>query len=519
MGGEGVGRASHGEATSLRDYLRVVRRRKWVILQAVVLVPLAATLWAMQQDPVYVASAEVLVQQNIAQSLTGTNVSSGPPDRALETQARLAKVPEIGERTLAALKIKDMTVSEFQRAATVAVNKDTDILHFSVQHGDPKRAMLLASEYARQYTLYRSRLDTNSLARARGELKARIHQLDREGKRGTDLYTSLVDKEQQLATLEALQTSSVFVVRTAIEAFKVRPNPKRNALLGLVLGLVLGLGLAFVWEALDTRVRTTEEIGERLGLPLLARLPSPPRRLQTANRLVMLAQPNSSESEPYRVLRTNFEFFNLEQGARTVMVTSAVEQEGKSTTVANLAVALARGGQRVILVDLDLRRPILDRLFRLEGRPGFTDAALGRAVLDPIEGEVGGARGSLQVVTSGRVPHDVGEFVGSDELARTLAELRAQSDIVLIDAPPLLLVGDAMALSANVDALIVITRVNVVRREMLNELRRVLDACPATKLGFVVTAAESEDNFGAEYGYAYGYGHGVPRPRKGGTRA
>ncbi|MBI4171380.1 MAG: hypothetical protein HY511_01340, partial [Actinobacteria bacterium] len=188
----------------MRDYLRVVRRRKWVILQAVVLVPLAATLWAVQQDPVYVASAEVLVsQQNIAQSLTGTDVSGGgPPERALATQARLAEGPEVARRTLAALKITDMTVTELMIASTVTARKNTDILTFAVRLADPKRAALLASELAREYTLYRSRLDTVSLARARDEVKARIALLDREGKQGSALYASLLDKEQQLATLE-----------------------------------------------------------------------------------------------------------------------------------------------------------------------------------------------------------------------------------------------------------------------------------------------------------------------------
>jgi len=518
VGGEGVGRAAHGEATTLRDYLRVVRRRKWVILQAVVLVPLAATLWAVQQDPVYVASAEVLVtQQNIAQSLTGTDVSGGgPPERALATQARLAEGPEVARRTLAALKITDMTVTELMIASTVTARKNTDILTFAVRLADPKRAALLASELAREYTLYRSRLDTVSLARARDEVKARIALLDREGKQGSALYASLLDKEQQLATLEALQTSNASVVREAVNPYKISPRPQRNALLGLALGLVFGLGVAFIWEALDTRVRSTDEIGERLGLSLLARIPEPPRHLQTANRLVMLAEPNSDAAEAYRILRTNFEFMNLEQGARTVMVTSAVGQEGKSTTIANLAVALARGGRRVILVDLDLRRPILDRFFDLEGRPGVTDVALGRAVLDSMEADVGdnALRGSLQVVTSGPLPNNAGEFVDSDGLARILEDLRERADIVLVDAPPLLLVGDAMALSAHVDALIVIARINTMRRPMLGELRRVLDACPAAKLGLVVTGAQLETGYGYEYGYGHGYGYASSRSRR-----
>jgi len=207
------------------------------------------------------------------------------------------------------------------------------------------------------------------------------------------------------------------------------------------------------------------------------------------------------------------------------VITSAVELEGKSTTIANLAVALARSGERVILADLDLRRPYVERFFDLHG-PGLTDIALGQAELDdalvPIlipgavgrNGNVVGAYdtvrgldpdkpGSLQVLPVGPLPPDPGEFVGSRRLEGILEELRERADTVLLDAPPVLHVGDAMTLSTKVDGLIVVSRLNVVRRHMLAELRRHLAASPTTKLGFLLTGAGDEQSYG--YGYGYGY--------------
>jgi len=223
----------------------------------------------------------------------------------------------------------------------------------------------------------------------------------------------------------------------------------------------------------------------------------------------MLADPGSAEAEPFRVLRTNFEFFNVEHGARTVMVTSAHEKEGKSTTLANLAVTLARAGRRVTVVDLDLRRPSLERLFRLKPGPGVTEVARGRAKLStalthvPIAEDDADtdADGTLHVLGAGAIPADVAEFIAGKPLANLLRALRRRGDIVLIDAPPLLGTGDAMALSARVDALVVVTRLHALRRPLLGELRRVLDTCPTRKLGFVLTGAQDEDDLDTDYDY------------------
>lgn len=515
---EGERATGRTEIRSLRDHLQVLRRRKWLILQAVLIVPTLAVLLALRQDAVYQASSEVLLNtQNLALSLTGTSdpLSTRTPERIAETQAQLARVPEVAKRVLERAGVRDRTPEDFLAASAVVPRTNADLLILTVNDGDPALATRLASIYAQEYTKYRSALDTASYTRARLEVEREIARLERRNERDSALYASLVEKQQQLRTIEALQTANASVVRDAGRAYKISPRPKRNGILGLALGVILGLGLAFLREALDTRVRTTEEIEHVLGMPLLARIPAPRRDLQRANRLVMVAHPSSSEAEAYRILRTNFDFFNLDAGARTVMVTSAVSQEGKSTTIANLAVALTRAGHRVVLVDLDLRRPILGRFFNL-AQPGASDISLTREPLEQVVLDYGEERpesddgeqrqGSLEVLTSRRMTQGAGEYVGSEELGRILEMLRDRADIVLVDAPPLLLLGDALQLSAKVDAIIVVTRLGVVQRQMLPDLRRALDGCAAAKLGFVLTGADREDTYRYAYGYGYGYG-------------
>jgi tyrosine-protein kinase len=523
-------KASHNDA-SLRDYLQVLRRRGWLVLAAVVLVPTLAVLLSLRGQSLYQSKAQVLLShQNLASSLT-MNVQDPSAfvqaDRLAQTQANVARVPEIARSMLERLGIHELTPKRFLADSSVSAGQNSDILTFKVTNHDPLLARRMVEGYAREYTRYRRRLDTAALAAALAGVTRRLGQLERSHQAGTALYGSLVDRQEQLATMEALQTSNAFVVEHASVPVKVAPTPTRNGILGLLLGIVLGVGLAFLWDALDTRIRNTEEIAERLGVPLLARLPEPPRRVSSKDWLSTLAEPRSASAEAFRMLRTNLEFVLLDRNIKTIMVTSSVEREGKSTTVANLAVALAHARKRVAVVDLDLRRPYIHRFFDLEG-PGLTDVALGRVHLNealaPVavktfdaprnaiaNGHANGnghaeLHGRLDVLPSGVIPPDPGEFVGRRSVAEIVRQLAAEADIVLVDAPPVLHVGDAIALSAIVDAVLVVTRMKVVRRNMLVELALALSRTPVPTLGFVVTGAQEEPG----YGYGYGYGYPVP---------
>jgi succinoglycan biosynthesis transport protein ExoP len=502
--------------STLHDYLQVVQRRKWLIVQALVLVPLAALVFSLRQHHVYQASSGVLLSnQSLTSQLSGTIDPSAyqQPDRFAQTQADLAHVPIVAERTLRALGLHNRSAQDLLKNYSASPRSNANLLQIAASDRDPKTAVALANTLANQYVLYKSEIDRSQLVRARSDVARKLAALEAAGKKNTAFYDRLVQSDQQLQTMEALQTPPV-VVRTAVRADQVQPRTPRNIVLGLALGLVLGIGLAFLWEALDTRVRSAEEIGERLGMPLLARLPAPSKRLRGDDLLVMLEEPYDSDSEPFRMLATNLDFVNLGRSARTLMVTSAVEAEGKSTTAANLAIALARAGRHVVLVDLDLRRPYLHRFFDLEGRAGVTHVALGRVLLQealvqiPL-GELGDAHGQgggmLEVLPTGPLPPNAGEFAAGAALTEIMQRLSGHADIVIVDTPPMLQVGDAMAMSAKVDGVIVVTRLSVARRGILDEVRRLLDTAPTQKLGFVLTEAEAEGGYGASYYYrAYG---------------
>jgi capsular exopolysaccharide synthesis family protein len=500
-------------APSLLDYLQVLRRHKLVFLLIVFIVSGTAVALSIRQPPVYQASARVL--------LASQNSSNGAspyvdPARVAETQAELARVPPVLRLAIAAVPEAHLSQETLLEKSTVATTLGSDLLTFSVKNTSPELAMRLANAYATAFTQYRHRLDVRDVQTNLDRVRRQLTQLRATGATGSEDYRNLVTEERQLAAQAAIQTPSLQVVDRAHQAPKVGPRTKRNGLIAFCLGIMLALIVVFLMDALDTRVRSADTIRDALGLPLLGRLPAPPARLVKGGGIVMLNEPASFEAEAFKVLRASFDFANGEHGSRTVMFTSAGNTEGKSTTAANLAVALARAGRHVILVDADLRRPTLHTIFGLDERPGLTDVELGDAQLEnalrviPFTDAASGAdavngasrrSGRLQVLPAGHALHDPDELGAERASGRIIQRARELADIVLVDAAPLL-VGDAIALSAHVDALVLITRLSATRRSTLDEVGRILDASPAIKLGFVLTGAEKGEGYATFRTYA-----------------
>ena len=259
----------------------------------------------------------------------------------------------------------------------MTVNPNADLLVFSVSDPFPAAARKLALAYATQFKVYRHRLDTQSLAVALADVRRKLDAIAASGGIASPLFRTLTDSYRSLQSLQTLQAAgpSTLVVGPAGNVSLVQPKTRRNLILGILAGLALGIGLAFLREALDTRVHSAEEMRARLGLPLLGHLPRPHRRLRGARQLATLSEPTGQSAEAFRILKANLDIRLVWQDVKSIIVTSTAQGEGKSTTAANLAVTVARSGRHVILVDLDLRHPGIDRFFDLGDRPGLTSVA------------------------------------------------------------------------------------------------------------------------------------------------
>jgi tyrosine-protein kinase len=500
------------EQRTLGDYIAILRRRIWVVLPAIVLVGGLAYGHSTSQHKVYRASAEILLsRQSISSIVTGVQNQDAlaDPVRFAQTQAELAQSPEVAQQAVTRAAVAGQTASGLLQNSRVTPSVNADLLRFTVDGSDPAIAARLAQAYAEAFTAFRISLNTKQLANAYDELQVRIEQLRNAGQEGTPLYRQLVGNAQQLRTLELLQTPDV-VVKPATSAHRIAPRPVRAGLLGVGLGLLLGLALAFLWEALDKRVRKEAEIEAALGLPVLARVP--PHGPGMEGGLWMIQDSENPHADAVRRLRTNLEFANLDSKARMIMITSAVQEEGKSTTAADLAVAFAQAGRDVVLVDLDLRRPVLADMFKLGRGPGLTDVVIGRTGLDqalvtiPMQasGSVSQSRsgdsvGSLRVLPAGTLPASPGQFIGTEALARTLEQLRKEDALILVDTPPLLAVGDAATLAAQMDGIVVITRLDRMSRGVLARLGHELESSGGAKLGIVMTGMNIRPTY--EYGY------------------
>jgi capsular exopolysaccharide synthesis family protein len=317
-------------------------------------------------------------------------------------------------------------------------------------------------------------------------------------------------------------------------AFPVRPvRPRKllSVLLAGMLGMVLGIGAAFTREQLDTRVRTREDLrtasgelpvlgaiprmqtpaepGESLGKRSIARIldRGNGRRLGVEDRLVTRVDPRSPVSEAYRALRTNITFSRMERPPRTLVFTSAMPGDGKSTSASNLAITLAQQGINGVLIDADLRRGALHQAFAMDREPGLSELLLGRAALDDVvrSVELGGDR-VLNFIASGGFPANPAELLGSPRMRELLAGLMAPYDTVILDAPPLNLVTDAAILGTLADGVIVVARAAATDRGALAHAISQLDAVNAPILGTILNNVDArKERYYGSYAVAGSY--------------
>jgi capsular exopolysaccharide synthesis family protein len=509
--------------TSLADYLGVLRRRWWILVLSTLIAAASGYLYSKAQSPEFAAKAVVRLsaQPISAQINPGGNQSATQTAVFVANEQAFAAAPTVVGPTVQALHLP-LTNAQFLKRGSVSGDSGSGLLTFACNAASGPESETCATAWANQYMHAATKRDLAQIGQQLTPLltqkKAAIKQIDSATTAGANAkaYTlgqQLKSLNDQIVKLQSLQTGvkGNRQLSAADTSTRVRPQTKRNVVAGAAVGLVIGLLLIGLLESLDTRVRRSDEFGAMLGLPLLSRIPTPTRAMRREQRLAMAGDDDPRYSEAYRRLRMNFDFANVKSQARTVMLTSALEQEGKSTTVANLAIAMAKAGRHVALVDLDLRRPILHRFFGLEGRPGIVDVAMNGAKVGPelYSVDIPEATGTLAVMPVGSMLSNPADFLESPAVDEILRQVADRVDVVLIDSAPMLPVSDSVALSAKVDGILVVIPAGA-KRQVVGELHRTFDAGHTPLIGFILTSAEHETS--GYYGGSYYYytAHGRP---------
>ena len=535
-------------SADLRKYFWLIWRWAWLIALTAVLAALGAYIFSRMQTPIYQANTTILVNKSASSQASNYSAIYLTSERLTSTYAAMLTKKPMMDKVIERLGIKDTTL-EFN----VKVNpvRDTQLLQLLVESTDPYMAANVANELVTvftdeirklqeskylaskdnlqsQLTYLEKQIEDNSKAldtliqnnikliqqqpssneviteptqtleeRARQLNTPEIDQLETRLTQYRQIYASVLASYEQVRLAEAQTTTSFIQVEMAVPPEKaIRPQVLRNTLLAAIVGLMLAIGVIFAIEFLDDTIRDPETITSLTGLPVLATIS---RHEQTANEPITQAHPRSPVSKSFRSLRTNVKYAGVDKPIRRLIISSPTPEDGKTTIATNLATALAQGGSKVVLIDADLRRPRIHKVFGLENKVGLSSLFVQPEIyadgyFQSVKTE------NLHILPSGGTPPNPSELLGSRKMNEILKQMEEKYDIILLDTPPVLTVTDAVALSSSVDGILIVAKIGKTKQAALLQAIEQLRQVNANIIGLVINDVDTRS---ARYYYYY----------------
>jgi capsular exopolysaccharide synthesis family protein len=511
------------QTVELLDYVAVLRRQLPLIAVSMTVGLVLALVYSLMKTPTYTATTEVLVQPP-------TNNSPGLPidqQISLETEVRLVTSAPIAQLVLEELDTQ-RSIPALLRHVSVESSTDTYVLDILFTDLNPRAAAQGANAFAKAYLDYKSEraqeeidLERQGVEDQLSELRLRERELQSvlidsnpgsaaalSAQQGLDdISVQFTLLASQLADIPTFVDPGDVILPATPPTSQSSPNLVMNMLAGAFLGLFIGVVIGFVRDRADDRIRGRADLPSTLTAPVIAYVPRHRRRSREAqHRLVVEEEPNSAAAEAYRTMRTSVLAFGRRRQAKVIAVVSPGEQEGKSTTAANLAATIAHSGQRVAVVCVDLRRPRLHTIFDVTNENGLSDVLAG-------EVEIGNATQAssivnLSIVPGGQPPIRPAELVQSEAMVSAIDDLRGAFDLVILDCPPILGLSDCLAIVPLADAAIMVVEAERTRKGAIADAVEQLDHVGVTVEGVVLNAVRI-----GRSGHHHAYGYFLAAPR------
>jgi capsular exopolysaccharide synthesis family protein len=511
---------------NLREYVLPLWRWWWLLVASTLVATISSLIAAWQQPLLYRTHATVMVGSVIESRNPNTN-EVWLSQQLATTYAEIAQREIVRQGAMAQLGLSKLP--EYN----VRVVPNTQLIEITVTDTSPERAQAVANALAEQLVAIsptapgateqkRQEFITQQLNDLEAKIRETQDEITRKQTELANLFSArqIADTQNQIAGLQnklnslqanyaallantqrgALNSLSV-IEPAALPTEPVGPNKPAIILLAAVIGFALAAGAAYLLDYLDDTLKNPDDIRKVTNLITLGAVPHLGEALAAGSELVNLEQGHSAAAEAFRVLRTNLQFVGVDRPLRTLLIASPSPREGKSLIAANLAVAFAQADQRVILIDADLHRPRQHRIFGLPNNAGLTTALLAPEAARDGFCQVTSVPG-LCVVTSGPLPPNPAELLGSARMRDLIQTFGREADIILLDSPPVTALADAAILSTQVDGVLLLISAGQTRREMAKRAMAALERVQARVVGALLNRLPAQ---GSGYGYYYYY--------------
>lgn len=508
----------------IHQYIALIRRWLWLILLGGGIAAAAAFIFNKSQEPIYQSTSVLLISDGII-------TSSGNEFQAFQLSEQLAQSYierltnyEVLGQAIANLGL-DMAAGDLQEATQVSLVNNSQLIALSVADPDPEVAAALANEIPLVFAERNMALQLERFANSKENLEAELTQIKAELEtaeaalaveqnngneqitvdqltdnvlRLRETHARLLQSYEDIRVAEASSLNNLVIDEQArVSNTPIRPRTVTNTLLAGVVGLMLALGVVFLIEYLDDTIRDPDSLAQATGLSTIGLIAKQAARDNVEN-LVMVAQPRSANAEAYRQVRTNVQYVGVSRALSTILVTSPNAGEGKTTTAANLAVALAQAGSQVILVDSDMRRPTLHHKFGLPNQTGLTSLLLSKEnSADFIQAT---DVANLRLITSGPLPPNPAEMLHSERMKQLLTWLQETADFVVLDSPPVLAVTDSVLLSQLASTTLIVVEAGKTRHQSLALAIQQIEAVEGHIAGLLINKIDPRRS-----GYYYNY--------------